>query len=179
MADEWQTRIDDDGELPAHPLVATRALLEGRARPLPGAAGVREPTGRMGAGTLDILMAIAEALFSVADEPPPAERIAWLRQEFSDFMSRASMQGRLLFTLAARIVSIAAPLLIGKLPGLTRLSVAERVRALTRLERRPLAPLLIALRAILCLIYYEHPDVASEVDLGVSGPGSTVGVVEP
>ena len=69
--------------------------------------------------------------------------------------------------------------MIGKLPTLRRLSIPDRVRALTRLERRQLAPILIALRAILCLLYYEHPDVPAEVGLGVSGPGGPVGVVEP
>lgn len=179
MGEGWQSTIEDDGELEAHPLVATRALLAGRARSLPSAAGQHPPSGRMGRGALDAVMAIAEALFSVDGKAPPAERIAWLRHEFDDFTSRATGQGRFLFSIAARIISLVAPLLIGKLPTLRRLSIEDRVRALTRLEERPLAPLLIALRAILCLLYYEHPDVPPEIDLGVSGPGGPVGVVEP
>jgi hypothetical protein len=40
--------------------------------------------------------------------------------------------------------------------------VADRIRALLRLEHRAGEPL-IAVKATLCLLYYEHEDAAREV----------------
>jgi hypothetical protein len=56
--------------------------------------------------------------------------------------------------------------MIGKLTAFRRLTLAERVAALRRFEAHPLGSILIALRAILCLLWYEHPGVARDVDLG-------------
>ena len=61
-----------------------------------------------------------------------------------------------------RLVSLLAPFFIGRLATLGSLSVPERIRALTRLEERFGEPLL-AVKAMLCLLYYEHPDAAREV----------------
>ena len=79
-------RTDHDG----HPLVATRALLEGRAKPYPSEVGMRPIAGRVSAGTLDRLQAIAEALFAADGTPPPAERIEWVRHEIDDFLGRTN-----------------------------------------------------------------------------------------
>ena len=165
---------DAKPELPhdGHPLVATSALLQGRARPYPSDAGVRQPTGEANARALDRLMLIAEALFSRDGTPPPPERIAWLRGEMGDFLSRASPIGRMLFVMGSLVVSLWAPVLVGSLPPLSRLSFTRRVEALTRFESRRVAPVLIALRAILCLLYYEHPDAAKEVGIDPSGPAA-------
>lgn len=153
-----------------HPLVATRALLEGRARAYPSDVGARRPTGEANSRALDRLMLIAEALFSRDASPPPAARIAWLRGEMGDFLSRAAPLGRLLFVMGSLVVSLWAPVLVGSLPPLSRLSFARRVQALTKFESRRVAPVLIALRAILCLLYYEHPDAAQDVGIDASGP---------
>jgi hypothetical protein len=159
------------GDAPAHhPLVATRALLEGRVGRLPGPAAERAPGGRLPRFALNAMLYVAEALFSVRGEAPPPERMRWLGAELDDFMARASGAGRFQFAVASALVSVIAPLLVGRLPGLGGLPIARRVHALERLEETAAAPLLIALRAILCLIYYEHPDAAREVGIGVEGP---------
>ncbi len=153
-----------------HPLVATRALLERRARAFPSDVGVRQATGEASPRALDRLMLISEALFSKDGTPPAPERIAWLRAEVGDFLSRASPLGRLLFVLGSLVVCWLAPLFVGALPPLARLPFARRVEALERFETRRVAPVLIALRAILCLLYYEHPDAAREVGIDPGGP---------
>jgi hypothetical protein len=117
-------------------------------------------------------MCIAEALFSTGGAPPPPERIAWLRGEMEDFLGCASRIGRALFVLGSLFVTWWAPVLVGALPPLSHLPFARRVHALERFESRRVAPVLIALRAILCMLYYEHPDAAAEVGIDPSGPPS-------
>jgi hypothetical protein len=112
------------------------------------------------------MMAIAEAAFSTEEGAPPADRIEWLRREYVDLMSRASGRGRFYFGAGALVVALAAPLMIGKLRSFRRLSLPDRIAALRRFEAHALGAILIALRAILCLLWYEHPDVAREIDLG-------------
>lgn len=144
-----------------HPLVA----IEGAPR-LPGPAGVRRPTGHLPRASVDRAMAIAGALFSADDEtPPPEGRMVYLRAEYEDFMSRATGQGRLLFRAGCFAISTLAPILIRRGPGLLRLSVHDRVLALRAFEDTGLAGILIAVRAILCILYYEHAEVADGVGI--------------
>jgi hypothetical protein len=157
--------IDED----AHPLVATPSILA-RGNRLPGPAGERRPTGAFGKRSLDTLVAIAEALFSTDDGPCPPERLAWVELQLADLMARASPRGRFMFTMGAFAVSTIAPILVGRWPPFSRLPLPVRIEALTRFESRPIGSALIALKAVLCLVYYEHPDAAAEVGL-VVGPG--------
>jgi hypothetical protein len=172
---ERDEATDDSAPAHHHPLVATRALLEGRVGPLPGPLAERRPSGRLPRFALNAMLHVAEALFSVRGAPPPQERMAWLAAELDDFMARAAGAGRLQFAAASLLVTLLAPLRIGRLPGLGRLSLRDRVYALERFEETLAAPLLIALRAILCLLYYEHPDAAREVGIGVEGPAGAGG----
>jgi hypothetical protein len=55
-----------------------------------------------------------------------------------------------------------APPLIGRAPPLARLSIDERIVALTKLEHSPAGLPLLAVKAIFSIIYYEHPDVLRE-----------------
>jgi hypothetical protein len=151
-------------DLDVHPLVATPTVLR-EGNQLPSAVGAARPTGAPTARSVQTMMAIAEAAFSTEAGAPPADRIEWLRREYVDLMSRASGRGRFLFWAGAVVVSIAAPAMIGKLTAFRRLSLPERVAALRRFEAHPLGSILIALRAILCLLWYEHPGVARDVDL--------------
>ena len=159
-------RAEHDG----HPLVATRALLEGRAQPFPSDVGTRQRSGRVTAGTLDRLQAIAETLFSVDGKPPPPDRIAWLRAEIDDFLARSALTGRMAFSVGSLVVSWVAPLLVGAFRPLARLPLERRIAALEAFERRKIALVLTGLRAIICLLYYEHPDAAAEVGIDAQGP---------
>jgi hypothetical protein len=153
-----------------HPLIATpKVLREGNQ--LPSREGAHPPTGRVSRRSLDTMMSIAEALFSVDGSPPPAERMAYLRREYDDFMSRASARGRFYFAAGGLVVSIAAPLLLGAARSLRSLPLDRRIAALERFESSPIGSILIALRAILCLIYYEHPDSAKDAGLALEPSG--------
>lgn len=109
-------------------------------------------------------MRVAEALFHDGERPPPADRLAWLEVELADFTQRAGPRARLLFRAALFALWWIAPLFAWTMPTFGRLPVARRIRVLERADRSALlsAPFL-AVKAILCILYYEHPDVAREI----------------
>jgi hypothetical protein len=107
--------------------------------------------------------ALAEALFSTEAGPPPAERLDWLVRELDDFLDRMGGRGRLLLLLSLFAVSWLAPLLTFRLRSLRSLPLPARIDALERLERSRLAMPLLAVKAILSVLYYEHPDAAREI----------------
>jgi hypothetical protein len=104
-----------------------------------------------------------DSIGALADGAPPPDRLAWLRADADDFLSRAGAKSRVLLRLSLLAVSVLAPLSIGRIPPLARLSLADRSRAITKLEQGPFALPLLAVKAILCILYYEHPDAAREI----------------
>ncbi len=117
---------------------------------------------------------VAETLFAREDGPPPAARLDWMTRDLADFFGHVTLRARLLFRACVATVYWLAPLLIAKLPPLSRLSIDDRVEALERLERTPLSMALLGAKAILCIVYYEHPDAADEIgwDQRCMGPPS-------
>ncbi len=113
------------------------------------------------------LFHIAEALFTTAQGPPPETRLNWLCLEMRDFLSRAGGKARLLFKVALFLGTWMAPLWVFRLPPLSLLSRERRIEALDRLEASAVGTPLFALKAIVSLVYYEHPDAARE--LGFDG----------
>ena len=110
------------------------------------------------------IRAVAEALFSGAAGPPPAERLDWAVAEVLDLLRHAGARSRLLFQLCLLLVSWLAPLWIFRLPPLRRLSTADRIRALGRLEDSPAcASLVLACKAVLCMVYYEEEAAARAI----------------
>ena len=116
------------------------------------------------------LRAFAEALFSTQTAPPPPARMDWLMKEMADYLQRAGPGARALFGLALFVVSWLSPLFIFRLPTLRSLEVPERVEALTRMEESFAAAPVLAVKAFLCVVYYEHPDVQRE--MGHVGPST-------
>lgn len=112
---------------------------------------------------LAVIRAFAEALFSTPDGAPPAGRLDWLTAELDDYLDKAGARARLVFGLSLFAVAWVAPLLIFKWPTLTRLDRLTRIRALERMEASFLSAAVLAVKAFLCVVYYEHPDVQREV----------------
>jgi len=112
--------------------------------------------------TTRALVAIAEAVFSRDGRAPAAERMSWVEQEMEDFLARAGRRSRTLFVAMVWVTSVLAPLFVGRFTLLHRLPLSERIGALRALEARFGEPLL-AVKALLCLVYYEHPDAAHDV----------------
>jgi hypothetical protein len=139
----------------------TSVPIRAAASPVP----LREPGGApiVSARTLGTLRAVAEALFSTESGPPSPARIDWLLLEIEDFLARAGPRTRLVLGLAVLAVNVLAPLCVLRLISLRRMPLAQRVHALRRLENSRLSAPLFAVKALLSLIYYEHPEAAREV----------------
>lgn len=115
------------------------------------------------------LHAIASVLFADEKGPPSAARLNWTVAQIEDIIVRARGRGALVYRVSVGVLSWVAPLLIFRLPRLSRLSYAQRVRAVARFERSPFGLMLFAVKALLCIVYYEHPEAAAEV--GFDGRG--------
>ena len=105
------------------------------------------------------MRAVAEAVFATEDGAPPAERLDWVCDDLDDFFARCGARSRWVFRLSLLVVGIVAPLLARRARSLGSLSLADRIDALERLERSKLGLALLAVKAMLCVVYYEHPDV--------------------
>lgn len=128
-------------------------------------ADVRHRTpAKVSEATLRRAMAIAEAVFqSVDGAPPDPARIAWLKEEFRSFLGHAGAWSRFLAGACAAFTTIVGPLLCGKFGGFVALSIEERLRVLRRIESSPFALVLLGIKTMLCIIYYEDPGAAREI----------------
>lgn len=104
--------------------------------------------------------ALAEALFTTDEGPPPEDRLNWLCDDVDNFFAQAGERAKFSYWLCLTAISILAPVLMGKLPPYRALSREDRAHALERLERSPFALAVFGAKAVLCIIYYEHPDAA-------------------
>jgi len=111
--------------------------------------------------------ALAEAMFATDSGAPPPNRIEWVCADFEDFVEQAGPRSELIFDGALFVATWLAPPTIGRRPPLARLSLDERSRALETIEGTPAGLPILALKAILCTIYYEHRDARAEI--GVDG----------
>lgn len=107
---------------------------------------------------------VAEALFSTDEGPPLPARLDWMEKDLSDFFGNANWRAAFLFRTCLFTVTWLAPIILWRLPPIGRLAVGDRVEAIERFEHVPLAVLtVLAVKAILSLVYYEHPDSAQEI----------------
>ncbi len=114
---------------------------------------------------------VAEAMFLEEGRPVPASRLDWVSDDFVDFLEQAGPRAELIVGGALVVATWLAPLSIGKRPPLSRLAVEERCRALEALEKTPAGLPLLALKAVLCLLYYEDERARAEIgiDAGCAG----------
>ena len=112
---------------------------------------------------LQQLRAFAEALFSTDEGAPPAARMDWLMGQMEDYLVRAGGRAQFIFTLSVMVVAWLAPLFIGRFPTIRALDLETRVKALTKLEESFAGAPVLAVKAFLCVVYYEHPEVQREV----------------
>jgi hypothetical protein len=108
--------------------------------------------------------AVAEALFSTEAGPPDAARLDWVAHDLMDFMARSAGRARLILRLALFALNFVAPLFVFAPVPLTWLKLERRVRALERMEASPLGPAALAVKAILCMLWFEHPATRAETN---------------
>jgi hypothetical protein len=106
---------------------------------------------------------IAEAVFASDHALLDSQRLRWLLAEIKDFTERAGPRARFVIVLSTLAVSVLAPLLSRRFCSLLKFAPRERIRALERLEASALCAPLIAVKALLAVIYYEHPDAQRDV----------------
>jgi hypothetical protein len=100
---------------------------------------------------------VMEALFSTESGPPDAARVEDVLDDFLDFVARAPLRGRLIMALSLFVLVWLAPLFVGRLPTLDGLELDKRAEALDRVEHGLFGPAALAPKAILCLLWFEHP----------------------
>lgn len=106
------------------------------------------------------MFALAEALFD-RGAGVPADRLEWVLADLGDFLGRAGHKTRTFFLITLALVEW-LPLFMGRFGRMSRLSPAARVDYLSRLDASPLAPLLALPKAMVSLVYYEHPEALAE-----------------
>lgn len=109
------------------------------------------------------LHALAGAMFAEEETAPPQARLNWCVYQIDDVLTKSGGRGVLAYRFSLWVLSWVAPLLIFRLPRFARLSHEDRVRALKRFDQSVFRTLLFALKALLCIVYFEHPDAAAEV----------------
>lgn len=143
-------------------MTASRAIVRGQLEP-------RTPLRREDGGAvvspsvMSRLRLLTEAIFGDLGGPPPPARVDWVVAEVEDVLAHAGPQMRLTMAAATLAIVWTAPLCIGRLGSLGALPFRERVRAVGALEASGLGGPVLAVKALLCILYYEHTDAAAEV----------------
>jgi hypothetical protein len=105
---------------------------------------------------------VAEALFSPDGSLPDEERLAYIERDFGDFYARAQGNAGLILRLSLFALMYLAPLFVFRPGSLRSLSIPQRARALERFEGSPLAPAALAVKAMLCILWFEHATTQAE-----------------
>ncbi len=106
---------------------------------------------------------IAEALFADDAGPPPPDRIEWTLDDVEDFLAHSGPRARAIFQASILTLTTLAPLTIGRPVPLFALDYRDCARAIERFEATPLGLAVLGAKAMLCIVYYEHPDSAAEI----------------
>lgn len=130
---------------------------------------------RVSRRTVLSLRHFAEAVFSSHGAPPPSDRLEFTVAEYEQLLAYGGFRTRLLIGLCLRLIGLLASLFVGRLRSTWKLPLPDRVKALARMEAHPvLGSPVLAVKAALCIIYYEHPASAAEVGILTQGvPQST------
>jgi|GEM_PF-1013010 len=110
------------------------------------------------------LMALAEAMFLRDEGPPDCERLEWFARQMDDFLRHAGLRTRLVLRGSLASVALAVSTMAGRPGSLRSVSVEQRLAGLERAEKSPIALACFALKAMSCILWYEHPASAQEID---------------
>jgi hypothetical protein len=102
---------------------------------------------------------VAEALFSTRAPPPPA-RLDFLCNDLADFLHHAGSYARFVVVGSLLLTVWLLPLWVRRWP-LAWVRWETRTETLQRIERSALGFAFLPAKAILCLIYFEHPDAGA------------------
>src|SRR5262249_39113512 len=125
---------------------------QGLALALRGGLRAGERAVSLSKGSLAAARAIAEGLFCDEAGPPPRERLDYWERELADFFGNVTLRASLIFGAAIVALSWLAPLLILRLPPMSRLEPQARAQAITAAEHSLLSLAVLATKAILCIL---------------------------
>jgi len=107
---------------------------------------------------------VAEALFSRDGSPPDAERLSFIERDFGEFYARAQGNAPLILRVSLLALMYIAPLFVFRPGSLASLSLTKRAHALEKFEASPLAPAALAVKAMLCILWFEHATTQAETN---------------
>lgn len=157
------------------PAVPAHALARIEPHEVPD--GVRGRTA-LSARQRETARAVAATLFTTEAGAPDAARLDWLCEDLDHFFAHAGARAKAGFALCLLAIAVVAPLLILRLSPFRALGASRRTEALERLEKSPLSLAFFGAKAILCIVWYEHPaaDAAIGVEPSCLGRGARVEV---
>lgn len=85
----------------------------------------------------------------------------WLIEDLGDFAGRAGPKTRTFFLLTLMLVEF-LPLFFGFFGRMSRLPIEKRLAYLEKLDHSAIAAVIALPKALLGLIYYEHPEALLE-----------------
>ncbi|AKU89722.1 hypothetical protein AKJ08_0109 [Vulgatibacter incomptus] len=124
---------------------------------------------------------MAATLFE-ADGPVPRERLDFAIEELRAYVARVGFQTRLAFDAAFFVMQVAPLFVFGKLRRFTSLSTLARRRCIERLEQSRLGLVVVLLKTMLSMVYFEHPDALAGTGYdaeGLIGPAWAQGSTSP
>lgn len=107
------------------------------------------------------LAALALGLFD-RGQGVPETRIDWMIEEVESFLEHAGSRTAWIFLFALAVLELFPLLLLGEFARMSRLSPLRRAEYLERFDRSRLAIVLALPKALLAIVYYEHPDAVRE-----------------
>jgi hypothetical protein len=130
---------------------------------------------------LRIARALTATLFDDGSGIPP-ERLDYAMAELARYAARVGRFTRLALAFALWVMQLAPLLFLGIFRRFTDASAEIRLRCLRRLEVSRLGLVMVLLKTVLSLIYFEHPDALASTGYdaqGLLGPAWAQGDVSP
>ena len=90
-------------------------------------------------------------------------RLDWVERELRSFLGHAGAQARFVFGASVYAVTLLGPLVAGKFGAFAGLGLADRMHVLEKVEKSFLSTPLLGVKAILCIVYFEHPEAARHI----------------
>jgi hypothetical protein len=107
------------------------------------------------------LVALAMSLFDRGNGIPH-DRLSWTIADVESFLDHAGARTSFLFALALTALELLPLVLVRRPSRMSRLKPDVRLHYLEALDRSFLAGVLLLPKAVLSLVYYEHPDALKE-----------------
>lgn len=113
----------------------------------------KRPRAALGVRRAKAARAVAETLFATDD----GQRLEWLVNELDSYLAHSGPRAKLLLLVGLFATSVLGPLLALRFPPFRAHGAASRGKILERVERSFVSLPFLALKALLCVIWFEHP----------------------